>query len=127
MNPAMHKDFMRGLHNYITELHDAQTKEKEQLRVDKELGKIRKAFKEGKTSGYDKRKYVSKLMYTYMFGYDVDFGYTECLSLLSSNKYHEKATGYLAMQLFLNEKHEMIPLIVNSLQDDLRSSIEPFI
>ena len=42
--------------------------------------------------GYERRKYVSKLVYTYMFGYDVDFGYTEALTLLSSPKFHEKAT-----------------------------------
>ncbi len=68
------------------------TKEEEEKRVQKELAKIRKKFKESKeTMGYDKKKYVAKIVYIFMLGYDVDFGYMEAVNLLSSNKFQEKA------------------------------------
>lgn len=34
--------------------------------------------------------YVCKLLYIYMLGYDLDFGYMEAVTLLSSTTYQEK-------------------------------------
>lgn len=69
------------------------TKEAEQKRVDKELAKIRTKFKtSGNLKGYDRKKYISKLLYIYMLGYDIDFGHIEAVNLLSAEKYSEKHT-----------------------------------
>lgn len=69
----------------------AQSKEKEEQRVTKEMAHIRKEFKENKgIDGYQRRKYVCKLLYIYMLGYDLDFGHMEAVTLISSNKYQEK-------------------------------------
>jgi len=82
--------------------------------VDKELGKIRKKFASGNVlSGklltslmvayaaaielrvtsdpvhaaeYDKKKYVWKLLYIYMLGYDVEFGHKQAADLIPVNK-----------------------------------------
>jgi AP-2 complex subunit alpha len=56
------------------------------------MAKIRKKFKEAgaKLSGYDRRKYVSKILYMYLLGYEPDFGYMEAINLVSSSKYAEK-------------------------------------
>ncbi|KAH3746252.1 Adaptor protein complex AP-2 alpha subunit [Pelomyxa schiedti] len=116
------KDFMRGLHNFISAIHNAPSKEIEKKRIDKEMAKIRKEFREAKSlDGYARRKYVSKLLYMYMLGYELDFGHMEAVTLLSSTKFHEKQMGYLAMSLLLNENHEMLPLIINSLSEDLQA------
>jgi AP-2 complex subunit alpha len=40
--------------------------------------------------GYNRRKYVLKLLYIFMLGYEVDFGYMEALALQSSEKFSEK-------------------------------------
>ncbi|MCD7464184.1 hypothetical protein HAX54_052256 [Datura stramonium] len=36
---------------------------------------------------YEKKKYVWKMLYIYMLGYDVDFGHMEAVSLISAPKY----------------------------------------
>lgn len=41
-------------------------------------------------SGYDKKKYVCKLLYMYILGWDIDFGHMEAVNLISSSKYSEK-------------------------------------
>jgi len=41
-------------------------------------------------SPYEKKKYVWKMLYVYMLGYDVDFGHMEAVSLISAPKYPEK-------------------------------------
>ena len=40
--------------------------------------------------GYQKKKYVCKLLFIFLLGNDIDFGHMEAVNLLSSNKYSEK-------------------------------------
>ena len=41
-------------------------------------------------AGYQKKKYVCKLLFIFLLGHDIDFGHMESVNLLSSNKYTEK-------------------------------------
>ena len=60
-------------------------------RINKELANIRSKFKGDKTlDGYQKKKYVCKLLFIFLLGHDIDFGHMEAVNLLSSNKYTEK-------------------------------------
>ncbi len=52
---------------------------------------FRSKFKGDKTlDGYQKKKYVCKLLFIFLLGHDIDFGHMEAVNLLSSNKYTEK-------------------------------------
>ncbi|PWY64766.1 Adaptor protein complex AP-2 alpha subunit [Aspergillus heteromorphus CBS 117.55] len=110
---------MRGLVQFIADLRNARARELEEKRVNKELANIRQKFKGGSLNGYQKKKYVCKLLYVYIQGYDVDFGHLEAVNLVSSPKYSEKQIGYLAVTLFLHEQHELLHLVVNSIRKDL--------
>ncbi|RHZ60584.1 AP-2 complex subunit alpha [Aspergillus thermomutatus] len=117
---------MRGLVQFIADLRNARARELEEKRVNKELANIRQKFKAGNLNGYQKKKYVCKLLYVYIQGYDVDFGHLEAVNLISSNKYSEKQIGYLAVTLFLHEQHELLHLVVNSIRKDLLDHNELF-
>lgn len=55
------------------------------------MANIRSKFKGDKTlDGYQKKKYVCKLLFIFLLGHDIDFGHMEAVNLLSSNKYSEK-------------------------------------
>lgn len=41
-------------------------------------------------SGYHRKKYVCKLMYLYILGYEIDFGHSEAVDLMDSAKFSEK-------------------------------------
>jgi len=45
---------------------------------------------EGNLDGYQKKKYLAKVIFTYILGYKVDTGHMEAVNLISSNKYSEK-------------------------------------
>lgn len=45
---------------------------------------------EGNLNGYQKKKYVCKLLYMYILGWEIDFGHLEAVNLISSQKYSEK-------------------------------------
>lgn len=40
--------------------------------------------------GYARKKYLSKIVFTYILGYQVDIGHMEAVNLISSTKYSEK-------------------------------------
>ncbi|KFZ14559.1 hypothetical protein V501_03165 [Pseudogymnoascus sp. VKM F-4519 (FW-2642)] len=117
---------MRGLVQFIADLRNARARDLEEKRINKELANIRQKFKDGSLSGYHKKKYVCKLLYIYILGWNVDFGHLEAMNLISANKYSEKQIGYLAMTLFLHEEHELLHLVVNSIRKDLLDHNELF-
>ncbi|KAK1409976.1 hypothetical protein QVD17_36507 [Tagetes erecta] len=118
---------MRGLSVFISEIRNCQNKEQERLRVDKELGHIRNRFKNEKgLTVYDKKKYVWKMLYIFMLGYDVDFGHMEAVSLISAPKYPEKQVGYLVTSCLLNENHDFLRLAINTVRNDIIGRNETF-
>ncbi|KAI4133380.1 MAG: hypothetical protein LQ347_002203 [Umbilicaria vellea] len=117
---------MRGLAQFIADLRNARARDLEEKRINKELANVRQKFKDGNLSGYHKKKYVCKLLYIYILGWNVDFGHLEAVNLISANKYSEKQIGYLAVTLFLHEQHELLHLVVNSIRKDLLDGNELF-
>ncbi|XP_058196818.1 AP-2 complex subunit alpha-1-like isoform X1 [Rhododendron vialii] len=118
---------MRGLSVFISDVRNCQNKEQERLRVDKELGNIRTRFKNEKgLTPYEKKKYVWKMLYIYMLGYDVDFGHMEAVSLISAPKYPEKQVGYIVTSSLLNENHDFLRLAINTVRNDIIGRNETF-
>lgn len=96
----------------------------EEKRINTELAKIRVKFRDTKLNGYERKKYVCKLLYMYILGWRIDFGHLEVVNLISSNKFSEKQIGYLGITLFLNEHHDLLHLVVNSIRNDLLGNNE---
>ncbi|KAG0627347.1 hypothetical protein M758_2G193500 [Ceratodon purpureus] len=118
---------MRGLSVFISDVRNCQNKEQEGVRVDKELANIRTRFKNEKgLSVYEKKKYVWKMLYIYMLGYDVDFGHMETVALISAPKYAEKQVGYIVTSCLLNENHDFLRLVINTVRNDIIGRNETF-
>lgn len=69
--------------------------------------------------GYQRKKYLSKIVFTYILGYQVDVGHMEAVHLIASTKYSEKQIGYLALTLLMHENSDLIRLVINSIRKDL--------
>jgi len=129
----------RGLQNFISDLRNAKSKEEEQNRVNKELANIRKKFTGGSGGGtklnadgsnpslssYQRKKYVWKLVYIHVLGYEVDFGHPEVLALVRSGKYSEKQVGYVAMSLLLRGGDPAIGSVINTIRKDIAAAGAP--
>ncbi|XP_071497904.1 AP-2 complex subunit alpha-2-like isoform X2 [Diadema antillarum] len=120
--PAVKGDGMRGLAVFISDIRNCKSKEAEIKRINKELANIRSKFKGDKTlDGYQKKKYVCKLLFIFLLGHDIDFGHMEAVNLLSSNKYTEKQIGYLFISVLVNETSDLMRLVIQNIKNDLGS------
>ena len=89
---------MRGLNQFIADIRNCPNKETESKRVEKEMAKIRQKFVGNRAlEGYHKKKYIWKLLYMVILGYDVDFGIQESVTLITAARFSEKCTGYIAL------------------------------
>eukprot|EP00968_Pinguiococcus_pyrenoidosus_P023695 scaffold3953_cov236-Pinguiococcus_pyrenoidosus.AAC.2 len=59
-----------------------------------------------------------------MLGYDVDFGHNEISVLLGALTYTEKAVGYVAAQLLVQETDDIMNIIINLVKNDLNSNTD---
>ncbi|GAQ92348.1 adapitin protein [Klebsormidium nitens] len=117
---------MRGLSTFIADIRNCQNKEAEKARVEKELANIRSKIKAAGMTGYEKKKYVWKMLYIYMLGYDVEYGQTEAIALMSAPKYAEKQVGYIVTAALLNETVQELRLVINTVRNDIISRNEIF-
>jgi len=61
-----------------------------------------------------------------MLGYDVDFGHMETVALISAAKYAEKQVGYIVTSCLLNENHDFLRLVINTVRNDIIGRNETF-
>lgn len=112
---------MRGLTVFISDIRGCKSREAERKRINKELANIRSKFKGDRLDGYNKKKYVCKLVFIFLLGNDVDFGHQEAVNLLSSVRFSEKQIGYLFVSVLIGEGHDLMQLVVQAIRHDLES------
>ncbi|KAG8914497.1 hypothetical protein FRC00_012999 [Tulasnella sp. 408] len=109
---------------FIADIRASRVRELEEKRINKEMANIRKKFKDAGLTSTQRKKYVAKIIFTYILGYKVDIGHMEAVNLISSSKYSEKQIGYLAVTLLMHENSDFLRLVVNSIRKDLEAHSE---
>ncbi len=67
------------------------------------------------------QEYLLRLIYVEMLGHSASFGYIHAVKMTHEQHISAKKVGYLAVSLFLDDSHDLLILIVNTLQQDLKS------
>lgn len=121
----MGKEDMKGLYLFISDIRAAKSTEAEAKRINKELANIRSKFADKKQlDGYQRKKYISKLVFIFLLGHDIEFGQAEAVALMSAAAYSEKQTGYLFTTVLLNESNDLWKLVIQAIKTDLASRQE---
>lgn len=110
-----------SLKSFIRAVRATKTIAEERAVIRKESAKIRTAFRDPRQDEIHRRKNIEKLLYLYILGEPTYFGQVECLKLLVSPSLPSKRLGYLAAMLILDENQEILTLLTNSLDNDLKS------
>ncbi|XP_075483522.1 AP-4 complex subunit epsilon-like [Primulina tabacum] len=105
----------------IKSIGESRSKAEEDRIVLREIESLKARLGDPNTSKFKLKEYIIRLVYVEMLGHDASFGYIHAVKMTHDENLHLKRTGYLAVTLFLNEDHDLIILIVNTIQKDLKS------
>ncbi|KAH6783531.1 Adaptin family protein [Perilla frutescens var. hirtella] len=100
---------------------ESRSKAEEDRIVVREVETLKTRLNDPNTPKYKLKEYIIRLLYVEMLGHDASFGYIHAVKMTHDESLLLKRTGYLAVTLFLNEDHDLIILIVNTIQKDLKS------
>lgn len=113
---------MGSLKTFIKSVRNSKTIAAERAVIRKESAKIRSSFRDVHLDNDKRRKNIQKLLYLYILGEPTYFGQVECLKLLASPRFTDKRVGYMATMLILDESQDILTLLTNSLDIDMKSS-----
>ncbi|KAJ7953294.1 AP-4 complex subunit epsilon [Quillaja saponaria] len=105
----------------IKSIGETRSKAEEDRIVLHEIETLKRRISEPDIPKRKMKEYIIRLVYVEMLGHDASFGYIHAVKMTHDDNLLLKRTGYLAVTLFLNEDHDLIILIVNTIQKDLKS------
>ena len=115
----------RELQELVRLVGEAKSKQEEDRVITREIGILKERFADKDMSTKRFREFIVCLIYVDMLGQDASFGLVKAINLTQQKGVHDKRTGYLASSLLLSHNPELLILLVNSMQRDLRS-MNPF-
>ncbi|CAN6975980.1 unnamed protein product [Brassica rapa subsp. trilocularis] len=105
----------------VKSIGESRSKAEEDRIVLSEIDILKRKLLEPDVPKRKMKEYIIRLVYIEMLGHDASFGYIHAVKMTHDDNLLLKRTGYLAVTLFLDEDHDLIILIVNTIQKDLRS------
>ncbi|KAM4554060.1 AP-4 complex subunit epsilon-1 [Fundulus diaphanus] len=110
------------LGNLIRGITELTSKHEEEKLIQRELLLIKEQVSSPNTTMRQMKELMVRAIYCEMLGYGVSFSYIHAIKLAQQGNVLEKRVGYLAVSLFLNEGHELLLLLVNTVLKDLQST-----
>ncbi|XP_059191525.1 AP-4 complex subunit epsilon-1 [Centropristis striata] len=110
------------LGNLIRGITELTSKHEEEKLIQRELVSIKEQVSSPNTSMRQMKELMVRAIYCEMLGYEASFSYIHAIKLAQQGTALEKRVGYLAVSLFLNESHELLLLLVNTVLKDLQST-----
>lgn len=115
---ALSKEFLE----LIRAIGEAKSKQEEDRIIIAELKTLKGKLAEKDISKKKMREYLIRAIYAEMLGHEASWVYIHGVNLTQSSDILDKRIGYLSVGLFLHENHELIILLINTIQRDLKSS-----
>uniref|UniRef100_A0A665VBE4 AP-4 complex subunit epsilon n=1 Tax=Echeneis naucrates TaxID=173247 RepID=A0A665VBE4_ECHNA len=110
------------LGNLIRGITELTSKHEEEKLIQHELASIKDQVSSPNTSMRQMKELMVRAIYCESLGYEASFTYIHAIKLAQQGTALEKRVGYLAVSLFLNESHELLLLLVNTVLKDLQST-----
>eukprot|EP00455_Lapot_gusevi_P047326 TRINITY_DN637_c0_g3_i4.p1 TRINITY_DN637_c0_g3~~TRINITY_DN637_c0_g3_i4.p1 ORF type:complete len:1210 (-),score=506.44 TRINITY_DN637_c0_g3_i4:151-3717(-) len=111
------KDFFE----LVKGIGEAKSKQEEDNIILNEVQVLKRKMSEKNVEARKMREYLIRMIYVEMLGHDFSFGHIHAVNLTHERTLAEKRVGYLGVSLCLHSEHELMLLLINTLQHDLRS------
>ncbi|KAJ1448885.1 adaptin N terminal region-domain-containing protein [Pelagophyceae sp. CCMP2097] len=112
------KDFF----DLVKAIGEAKSKQQEDSIIVSEVATLKKVMIEANVSKKKMKEFLIRLVYVEMLGHDASFGYIKAIELAASKNLIQKRVGYLCSGLCLSPAHEFRFMLVNQLQQDMKSA-----
>lgn len=112
----------RSFIQLVKAIGEAGSNHEEDRVIRKEAKVLAAKMKETNINPRQMKEYLVRLMYCEMLGHEAEFGYIHAVKLAQHASILEKRIGYLAVSVLLHEEHELMLLLTNTLQRDLKST-----
>ncbi|XP_078329370.1 AP-4 complex subunit epsilon-1-like isoform X4 [Crassostrea virginica] len=112
----------RGFQSFLTNVNLCRSREEEKTVVAHELKQIKESLNRTDVSQETVCELLCRLVYCHLIGYDVSSGFIHMIKLAQQGTGLEKRIGYLASVLLLHPDHELLLLLMNTIQKDLQST-----
>lgn len=114
---GLSKEFL----DLVKSIGECKSKFEEDRIIMAEIERLKRKIIEPDIPKKKMKEYIMRLIYVELLGHDASFGYIHAVKMTHDDNLLLKKTGYLAVTLFLEENHDLIILIVNTIQKDLKS------
>eukprot|EP00057_Strongylocentrotus_purpuratus_P017115 XP_011671589.1 PREDICTED: AP-4 complex subunit epsilon-1-like [Strongylocentrotus purpuratus] len=111
-----------GFYSLIRAIRRSNSKGEEERIVQKELDLIRQNLSQPDVSLKKMKEFMVRLIYCEMLGQSANFAYIHAIKMAQQGVLLNKRVGYLGVSLFLHSQHELILLLINTIQKDLNST-----
>ncbi|VAH83497.1 unnamed protein product [Triticum turgidum subsp. durum] len=105
----------------VKSIGEARSKAEEDRIISRELEHLKRRLADPDVPRRKMKELLLRLVYAEMLGHDASFGHIHAVKMTHDESLPLKRTGYLAVALFIDERHDLVILVVNTIQKDLRS------
>lgn len=112
----------RRFDEFVEHTRFAFSKHEEDLIVRNKLASLQSRLSQPGISLDEVEDCLLYAMYCETIGYSCSFAYIHSLKLAEQGNLHQKMIGYLAAITFLHQHHELVVLLINTIQKGVKSS-----
>jgi len=105
----------------VKSIGESRSKQEEDKIIVQEVQTLKQKMGAKDVPARKMREYLIRMLYVEMLGHDASFGHIHAVKMTHSRSLLEKRVGYLAVSLTLHPDHSFMLLLINTLQQDLRS------
>jgi len=106
----------------VKSIGESRSKQEEDKIIVGEIAILKQHLNQPNISAKKMKEYMIRAVYAEMLGHDASFAYIHAVKLTHEKNLMAKRIGYLTCNLFLNKDHELMLLLINTMQRDLQSA-----
>lgn len=106
----------------VKSIGETRSKQEEDKIIVTEIALLKQHLSQPGISAKKMKEYMIRAVYAEMLGHDASFAYIHAVKLTHEKNLMAKRIGYLTCNLFLNKDHELMLLLINTMQRDLQSA-----
>lgn len=106
----------------VKSIGESRSKQEEDKIIVNEIAILKQHLSQPGISPKKMKEYMIRAVYAEMLGHDAAFAYIHAVKLTHEKNLLAKRIGYLTCNLFLHKDHELMLLLINTMQRDLQSA-----